>query len=141
MLLLVSVLIVAKCSRDEDIVTELPGYPSFSNFKTYSGQLVIDEDPNTKKIYKSIHYVFVTSANAPDTDPVVLWLNGGPGCSSLQGWLKEIGPFIMEDGETTFREQFNNYSWNKNANLLFFESPAGVGFSINDDAKYPKFGD
>lgn len=46
-----------------------------------------------------MHYIFVTSTNNPETDPVLVWLNGGPGCSSLQGWIKEIGPFVLNDGD------------------------------------------
>lgn len=80
-------------------------------------------DPNRK-----LHYIFVKSENIPEKDPVVLWLNGGPGCSSLLGFIQEHGPVIIPD----FTEDFevNKYSWNKFANMLYLESPAGVGFSF-----------
>lgn len=53
-------------------------------------------------------------------DDVVLWLNGGPGCSSLLGFSQEIGPNMLLAGSTNFSSYFNPYSWNQKANLLFF---------------------
>jgi carboxypeptidase C (cathepsin A) len=41
---------------------------------------------------RRLFYYFVTSERDPASDPVVLWLNGGPGCSSFDGWLFEHGP-------------------------------------------------
>ncbi|CAI5454109.1 unnamed protein product [Caenorhabditis angaria] len=67
------------------------------------------------------------SQNNPATDPLLFWFNGGPGCSSLMGAVSEIGPFFLnQDGETF---QKNEYSWNKNASIVFIESPAAVGYS------------
>lgn len=74
--------------------------------------------------------------NKPATDDVVLWLNGGPGCSSLLGFAQEIGPSMMYSGSKSFSSDVNPYSWNQKANLLFLEAPPGVGFSINKDATY-----
>lgn len=81
-----------------------------------------------------LHYWFVESEGNPTTDPVVLWLNGGPGASSLIGLLTENGPFVLNDDSivnTTNVPQLirNPYTWSKNANVLFLESPKGVGFS------------
>ena len=66
------------------------------------------------------HYLFVTSTNKPLNDDTVLWLNGGPGCSSLLGFSQELGPNIMYSGSNQFSSYFNPYSWNQKANLLFF---------------------
>ena len=62
----------------------------------------------------------------------MLWLNGGPGCSSLLGFFQEHGPWVIDDFETEIKE--NPYPWNKNASVMYLESPAGVGYSMaNND--------
>jgi carboxypeptidase C (cathepsin A) len=75
---------------------------------------------------KSIYYLFEESQNDPTKDPVIMWSNGGPGCSSLIGWLGEIGPWIQQN-DGSFMS--NPYAWNKNASVLYFDHPAPVGFS------------
>eukprot|EP01017_Pseudomicrothorax_dubius_P027409 TRINITY_DN3153_c0_g1_i3.p1 TRINITY_DN3153_c0_g1~~TRINITY_DN3153_c0_g1_i3.p1 ORF type:complete len:475 (+),score=108.32 TRINITY_DN3153_c0_g1_i3:158-1582(+) len=104
---------------------KLKGLPENYNRtpKMYSGYLNI---PGTQKKY---HYVFFQSQSKPFEDPVVLWLNGGPGCSSMEGVLAENGPFLFPDGKDTFF--VNQYSWNKEANVLYIESPIGVGFTFS----------
>lgn len=63
------------------------------------------------------HYVFFDSQRDPDNDPLVLWLNGGPGCSSLIGMVTENGPFLFEPNTTTLK--LNPNAWNNKANLLY----------------------
>ena len=82
----------------------------------------------------SYHYVFFDSQRDPDNDPLVLWLNGGPGCSSLIGMVTENGPFLFEPNTTTLK--LNPNAWNKRANLLYLESPGGVGFSKGERKIY-----
>ena len=67
------------------------------------------------------------SADANWADkPVVLWLNGGPGSSSVLGMLQENGPMLIaKDGGL----HHNPWAWSTLANFLILESPAGVGFS------------
>jgi cathepsin A (carboxypeptidase C) len=77
---------------------------------------------------KKLHYVFIASLTDPQNDPVVVWFNGGPGCSSLLALFQEHGPFVIDDGEYYIKN--NPYPWNVRANMLYIESPAGVGYSI-----------
>ncbi|RCN32049.1 serine carboxypeptidase, partial [Ancylostoma caninum] len=78
---------------------------------------------------RTAHRKLTESQSDPSTDPLILWLNGGPGCSSLTGLFEELGPFKVRDyGATVYS---NDYSWNLFANVLFLESPSGVGFSFN----------
>ncbi|GER43899.1 serine carboxypeptidase-like protein [Striga asiatica] len=74
----------------------------------------------------------LNTINKPQNKPLVLWLNGGPGCSSIGfGQSLELGPFFPQKG-TKPELKFNNHTWNKAANLLFLESPVGVGFSYTN---------
>uniref|UniRef100_A0A3P9A556 Carboxypeptidase n=1 Tax=Esox lucius TaxID=8010 RepID=A0A3P9A556_ESOLU len=114
-------------ARESDEIKFLPGVPKQPNFKQYSGYFDVAEN-------KHLHYWFVESQKDPSGSPVVLWLNGGPGCSSLDGLLTEHGPFLIQDDGVSLK--YNPYSWNMIANVLYLESPAGVGFSYSDDKKY-----
>jgi carboxypeptidase C (cathepsin A) len=99
-------------------------------FDMYSGYVPID---GTSKM---IHYLFVTSQNDPVNDPLVIWFNGGPGCSSMLAFAQEHGPFLQSNINETFTE--NKYSWNKFANMLYIEQPAGVGYSYCDFNNHPE---
>lgn len=110
----------------DDEITNLPGLNDQINFKQYSGYLRADDE---KKPTKFFHYWFVESQSNPDKDPLVLWLNGGPGCSSMGGLFTELGPFTVNADNQSL--SLNKYSWNKYANVIFLESPAGVGFSYS----------
>lgn len=76
---------------------------------------------------KHLFYWYFESRNKPQTDPVVLWLTGGPGCSSEVALFGENGPCkVSADGQTTTS---NAASWNSQANLLYVDQPVGTGFS------------
>uniref|UniRef100_M4AD45 Carboxypeptidase n=1 Tax=Xiphophorus maculatus TaxID=8083 RepID=M4AD45_XIPMA len=107
---LLTFLLGAGAAPSADEVSFLPGLQKQPSFRQYSGYLNVADG-------KHLHYWFVESQSKPSSDPVVLWLNGGPGCSSLDGLLTEHGPFLI-------------------ANMLYLESPVGVGFSYSDDKNY-----
>jgi len=90
--------------------------------KQYSGYLDIDDD-------KHLFFWFFESRNKPSKAPLVLWLNGGPGCSSSTGLLFELGPCNIADGGNS--TTFNKYSWNTHANVLFLDQPINVGYSYS----------
>lgn len=92
------------------------------NVKQYSGYL--DDNENDKHLF----YWFFESRNDPKNDPVVLWLNGGPGCSSLTGLFLELGPARIDKNQNLV---FNPYSWNANASVIFLDQPVNVGYSYS----------
>lgn len=113
---------VLAADNKTDVVEALPLCAPLPS-KWYSGYLPVTET-------KALHYVLIDSLSSPSSDPILIWFNGGPGCSSMLGLFAENGPYIIDDGETIIKP--NPWPWNKNASLLFIESPAGVGFSLGN---------
>ncbi|KAJ7723704.1 serine carboxypeptidase [Mycena olivaceomarginata] len=89
--------------------------------KAYTGYIDIEA--------RHIFFYFFESRNDPDTDDVIFWTNGGPGCSSSLGLFMELGPCRVSDANGT---TFHPESWNTNANIFFVDQPIGVGFSYAD---------
>uniref|UniRef100_A0ACD5YEG0 Uncharacterized protein n=1 Tax=Avena sativa TaxID=4498 RepID=A0ACD5YEG0_AVESA len=119
-----------------DKITALPGQPQDVDFDQYGGYVTVDEENG-----RALFYYLVESPTDAAEKPLVLWLNGGPGCSSLgYGAMQELGPFrVSEDNKTLTR---NMNAWNNVANVIFLESPAGVGFSYsNTSSDYDLSGD
>ncbi|PSR78200.1 hypothetical protein PHLCEN_2v7532 [Hermanssonia centrifuga] len=82
---------------------------------------------------RHLFFYFFESRNDPDTDDVIFWTNGGPGCSSSTGLFMELGPCRVTTRDNT---TFNPYSWNEKANIFFIDQPIGTGFSYADYGEY-----
>ncbi|XP_057995632.1 serine carboxypeptidase-like 45 isoform X2 [Hevea brasiliensis] len=103
-----------------DKIIRLPGQP-LVGFQQFSGYVTVNDEK-----HRALFYYFVEAEIDPASKPLVLWLNGGPGCSSLGvGAFSENGPF-RPNGKVLVR---NECSWNREANMLYLETPVGVGFS------------
>ncbi|KAL2484976.1 Serine carboxypeptidase-like 34 [Abeliophyllum distichum] len=124
-----------KSLQEADRVIKLPGQPAVS-FKQYAGYVNVNQTHG-----RALFYWFFEATKNPQKKPLLLWLNGGPGCSSIgYGEAEELGPFFTQKGKPELK--FNNNSWNKGANLLFVESPIGVGFSYtNTSSDIKQLGD
>ncbi|XP_057514159.1 serine carboxypeptidase-like 40 isoform X2 [Actinidia eriantha] len=121
--------------KERDRIEKLPGQPTVE-FSHYGGYVTVNESTG-----KAFYYYFAEAQKSHHSLPLLLWLNGGPGCSSLAyGAMQEHGPFrVHSDGKTLYK---NRYSWNHAANVLFLESPAGVGFSYsNTTSDFERGGD
>lgn len=101
-----------------NLVTALPGVSFATNFQQFAGYLNASGDYGPLELF----YWHIESQGDPVNDPVILYINGGPGCSSLSGLMEEIGPFrATVPGTETLTE--NVFSWNKIANLLVIDPP------------------
>ena len=89
----------------DDEVTGLPGLNYKPAFRHFSGYFNVGGGPGGMNATEGegarmLHYQFFESENNPETDPVVLWTNGGPGCSGLLGlytgaWVHRAGDWNM----------------------------------------------
>lgn len=115
-------------AADADEVVNLPGAQGIKSSRAYSGYI---SAPGATPTSKQMHYIFIESLNDPVNDPVVMWGNGGPGCSGLIGLFTENGPWRPNKDLSL---SFNEFSWTNVANMLYIESPVGVGFSYSDES-------
>lgn len=103
-------------------ILSLPGYHHEINWRQESGYL---NGGNGRQLF----YWFTGAQHNAQSAPLVLWLNGGPGCSSLEGLFTENGPWRVQPGGKNLH--LDPFAWNKDADVIYLESPVNVGFSYN----------
>ncbi|XP_024014309.1 serine carboxypeptidase-like 13 isoform X1 [Eutrema salsugineum] len=111
------------------VVKFLPGFEGPLPFELETGYIGLGEEEEVQ-----LFYYFIKSEKNPQEDPLLIWLTGGPGCSSLFALLFENGPLALKF------EVYNgslpslvstSYSWTKMANIIFLDQPVGGGFSYS----------
>lgn len=95
---------------------------NFDVGELYSGLVPIDKHNTSRQLF----FVFQPTIGDP-VDEITIWLNGGPGCSSMEAFLQENGRFSWQPG--TFAPVENPYSWVNLTNVLWVDQPVGTGFS------------
>ncbi|KAG5880352.1 hypothetical protein JTB14_025771 [Gonioctena quinquepunctata] len=99
----------------------------FNGFKTlesYSGYLTVDKTFNS-----NLFFWFFPSQSSYKDDPVILWLQGGPGATSLIGLFAENGPFSVKNEKGL---KLRKYAWTKSHSVIYIDNPAGTGYSFTD---------
>ncbi|EFJ43239.1 hypothetical protein VOLCADRAFT_66092 [Volvox carteri f. nagariensis] len=129
--------------RRKDVLRSKPAAFETSFRKDAKRNLTLPEptsygylDVNPEK-GSAMYYMYFEAQEASPHDkdvPIILWLQGGPGCSSFFGMLYINGPYFVNDDLTLRR---NLGSWNRMYGMLFIEQPIGVGFSKRGSASIP----
>ncbi|EGW30146.1 uncharacterized protein SPAPADRAFT_73535 [Spathaspora passalidarum NRRL Y-27907] len=116
------------------LVTDIPGlYENIPEDKIplmFAGQLPIFPDTNTSYFFWKFSDPKKTEYNHNRT---IFWFNGGPGCSSMDGALLELGPFRVNPN---LKIIYNEGSWHHAADVVFVDQPPGTGFSTTDGEHY-----
>jgi len=127
---LLSSTVLADPSAGDYYVHSLPGAPDGPLLKMHAGHIEITPEHNGNLFFW--HFQNRHIANRQRT---VIWLNGGPGCSSEDGALMEIGPYRVKDANGP-KLEYNDGSWDEFANIMFVDNPVGTGYSFVDTDSY-----
>ncbi|XP_020520332.1 serine carboxypeptidase 1 isoform X2 [Amborella trichopoda] len=114
-------------------VLHFPGFDGQLPSKHYAGYITLGNEGNRRYLY----YYFATSERIPSKDPIVFWINGGPGCSGMNAIVYFHGPFKIEEDKDYLingvKVKLNPFPWTKVSNIVAVDSPAGTGFSYADN--------
>uniref|UniRef100_A0A5B6YR54 Putative serine carboxypeptidase-like 7 n=1 Tax=Davidia involucrata TaxID=16924 RepID=A0A5B6YR54_DAVIN len=124
---LLILLALSGIAASQSTVKYLPGFDGELPFNLETGYISIGDIDEVQ-----LFYYFIESERDPVTDPLMLWLTGGPGCSGFSALVYEIGPlaFNVEAWNGSSPSLIvNEYSWTKAANIIFIDQPVGTGFS------------
>lgn len=94
---------------------------------SYTGFFTVDKQYNS-----NIFFWYFEAVARPQEAPLLIWLQGGPGASSLFGLFTENGPFNIDENGLPVRRK---YSWHLNHNLIYIDNPVGTGFSFTECEK------
>ncbi|XP_010465794.1 PREDICTED: serine carboxypeptidase-like 16 [Camelina sativa] len=129
LLLLHLMLLFTNYADSSSIIRSLPGFDGPLPFELETGYIGVgdaDED--------QMFYYFIKSESNPKEDPLLLWLTGGPGCSSFFGLVYENGPIAFKvkayNGSIPTLVS-TTYSWTKFSNVIYLDQPVGTGFSYS----------
>lgn len=112
---------------DEARIRAAVQHKEMNDVNSYAGYLTVNKAYNS-----NMFFWFFPAMHNPKTDPVLLWLQGGPGASSMYGLFMENGPFFVTANKTL---AMRTYSWTKSHNVLYIDNPVGTGFSFTEDER------
>jgi carboxypeptidase C (cathepsin A) len=124
----------------------------FSTQKQYTGYVTLPPNilkPSQGNYTINTFFWFIEARQLPETAPLTIFMNGGPGTSSMVGMFQEVGPCqVVEIAQGRLGTQARDWGWDRSTNILFIDQPVQVGFSydvatnaslnlINEAISYP----
>ncbi|VFQ60247.1 unnamed protein product [Cuscuta campestris] len=129
-IVLLGICSLSACARRETFKVEyLPGFRHEGPlpFHLETGYIGVGEAEEVQ-----LFYYFVRSESNHSKDPIVLWISGGPGCSTLFALTQELGPLMFDKPKDMINiptMSLNPYPWTKFASFIMLDFPVGTGFS------------
>lgn len=115
--------------KETELCETTPGVRSFSGYVHLPAGALADLGVQNQTYEINTHFWFFESRKDPANAPLSIWMNGGPGSSSMLGLLRENGPcFVNADSNSTY---LNKWSWNNEVNMLYLDQPVQVGMSYD----------
>ncbi|CEP18402.1 hypothetical protein [Parasitella parasitica] len=129
LLVLSSISFISTLEAEDYKVTSLPGIDVDSlNFTQYAGHIEISSETDS-----NLFFWMIEREIASDNEKLIIWLNGGPGCSSMDGLFLENGPFRVNPDLSL---AVNEGGWQNYATNIFVDQPVGTGFSFANTDSY-----
>ncbi|KAK7574410.1 hypothetical protein V9T40_011601 [Parthenolecanium corni] len=101
--------------------------PLLKGIVSNSGYFTVNETYNSNLFF----WFFRKTSDDWKEAPLLLWLQGGPGCSSLIGLFEENGPFRLVKNVLKRRK----FSWTNDYNVIYIDQPVGSGYSFTNSSK------
>ncbi|KAK8780210.1 hypothetical protein V5799_018454, partial [Amblyomma americanum] len=106
--------------------------PPCADLEAYSGFISVDRW-NSSEENSFLFFLYIKSKEESQNKPLILWLQGGPGKSSLFGQFLENGPFgINASGQPYYR----NHTLLNYGDIIYLDQPVGSGYSFNRRGEY-----
>lgn len=99
-------------------------FNGFKNIKSYSGYFTVN-----KPYDSNLFFWFFPSLSDQKNDPIILWLQGGPGATSLIGLFGENGPFTVKNKKGL---KLRKYAWTNTHSVIYIDNPVGTGYSFTN---------
>uniref|UniRef100_M1ADY5 1-O-acylglucose:anthocyanin-O-acyltransferase n=1 Tax=Solanum tuberosum TaxID=4113 RepID=M1ADY5_SOLTU len=135
LLLLLLLLQQQQQAASHSTVEYLPGLQGRLPFPLETGYVGVGKDEELQ-----LFYYFLESESEPTTDPLLIWLSGGPGCSAVTAIVNGIGPLrFVEQVYYGSMPSFvlNPHAWTKIASVIFLDQPINTGFSyVTNEVAY-----